>query len=163
MKNHLYHKPLSAIVLISALVITGCSRGKISVEIEKRDIELVIRSSISWAADKNLSLLYSAIADDPDYLEVHPNARVVKGIDEFRKSEEFWMDPRFRAVRYEISDLKISISRSGSVAWWFCMLDDINEWDGKPASWENARWTGVLEKRNGKWVIVQMHFSFASQ
>ena len=163
MKNQSYHKPVSAILFISALIFTGCSREKVNADIEKRNIELVIRSSISWAADKNLSLLYSAIADDPDYLEVHPNARVVKGIDEFRKSEEFWMDPRFRAVRYEISDLKISISRSGSVAWWFCMLDDINEWDGKPASWENTRWTGVLEKRNGKWVIVQMHFSFASQ
>jgi hypothetical protein len=26
----------------------------------------------------------------------------------------------------------------------------------------NTRWTGVLEKREGKWLIVQMHFSFAS-
>jgi len=25
----------------------------------------------------------------------------------------------------------------------------------------NTRWTGVLEKRKEKWVIVQMHFSFA--
>jgi len=49
------------------------------------------------------------------------------------------------------------------VAWWYCMLDDINEWDGQPASWENTRWTGVLEKREGKWVIVQMHFSFAKE
>jgi hypothetical protein len=28
--------------------------------------------------------------------------------------------------------------------------------------WKDTRWTGVLEKRNGKWLIVQMHFSFAS-
>jgi hypothetical protein len=30
------------------------------------------------------------------------------------------------------------------------------------ASWENTRWTGVVEKRDGRWVIVQQHFSFAS-
>jgi hypothetical protein len=34
-------------------------------------------------------------------------------------------------------------------------------WDGQPANWENTRWTGVLEKRGGRWVIVQQHFSFA--
>jgi hypothetical protein len=31
-----------------------------------------------------------------------------------------------------------------------------------PANWENTRWTGVLEKRDGRWVIIQQHFSFAS-
>ena len=41
------------------------------------------------------------------------------------------------------------------------MLDDMNEWKGQPANWENTRWTGVTEKRDGKWVIVQQHFSFA--
>jgi len=25
-----------------------------------------------------------------------------------------------------------------------------------------CRWTGVVEKRDGRWVIVQQHFSFAS-
>jgi len=27
---------------------------------------------------------------------------------------------------------------------------------------ENGRWTGVIEKRDGRWVVVQQHFSFAS-
>jgi hypothetical protein len=34
---------------------------------------------------------------------------------------------------------------------------------GKPASWENVRWAGVVEKRDGRWVIVQQHFSFAAK
>jgi len=38
----------------------------------------------------------------------------------------------------------------------------INEWKGQPASRENARWTGVLERRDGRWVLVQQRFSFAS-
>jgi len=126
-------------------------------------VEKAIRNSIGWAKNKDLNLLYSVIADDPDYLEVAPNARVVKGIQEFRKAEKFWMSPDFRAIRYEIRDLKIDFSRSGEVAWFFCVLDDINEWKGQPANWENTRWTGTLEKRDHQWVIVQMHFSFASK
>lgn len=50
-------------------------------------------------------------------------------------------------------------SRSGDVAWFFRMLDDVNEWKGQPASWIDTRWTGVLEKREGRWRMVQMHFS----
>lgn len=154
------HLAVTGTVIFSVLL-SSCSCGeKINPDVERSNIETAIRSSIGWAADKNLPLLYSVIASDSNYLEVHPGGRVVYGIDEFRKGEKVWMDPRFRAVRYEIRDLKINISGSGSVAWWFCILDDISEWEGQPASWENTRWTGVLEKRNGKWVIVQMHFSF---
>ena len=34
--------------------------------------------------------------------------------------------------------------------------------DGQPGCWQDTRWTGVLEKRDGRWVIMQMHFSFAA-
>lgn len=40
--------------------------------------------------------------------------------------------------------------------------DDLCEWDGKPGGWKDTRWTGVLEKRGGKWLIMQMHFSSAA-
>jgi ketosteroid isomerase-like protein len=130
---------------------------------EKTAIEKIIKNSIGWAQRKDTALLYSIIANDPDYFEVDPGNRVVRGIKDFRKAEKFWLDPRFKAVSCEIWDLKISLSGNGTVAWYYCMLNDINEWDGQPASWMNTRWTGVLEKREGKWVIVQMHFSFAKE
>ena len=126
-------------------------------------VEKTINGSIGWAKDKNLTWLYNVIANDSSFLEVHPDDRVIKGFKEFRKAEEFWMSPDFRAIRYEIRDLRITISQSGDAAWWFCILDDINEWKGEPANWENTRWTGVLEKREGKWTIVQQHFSFAQK
>jgi len=129
---------------------------------EKNAIEKTIRNSIEWAQRKDTALLYSIFANDPDYIEVDPGNRVVRGIKDFRKAEKFWLDPRFKAVKCDIWDLKISLSHEGTTAWFFCMLNDINEWDGQPANWENTRWTGVLEKRGGKWVIVQMHFSFAN-
>jgi ketosteroid isomerase-like protein len=108
-------------------------------------------------------LLHSVIANDSLYLEVDPEPRIVRGFTDFRKAEKSWMSSDFQAVRYEIRDLQVNFSNSGDVAWWFCMLDDINTWKGETTSWENTRWTGVMEKRNGKWVIVQQHFSFASK
>ena len=133
---------------------------------EKADLEEVkyaIYGTISWAQTKDFNMSNKIIANDPEYLEVDPDTSVVRGFKEFKKREAFFADPRFKAVRYEIRDLKINFSKSHETAWWYAILDDINEWNGKPANWLNTRWTGVLEKRDGKWVIVQMHFSFAKK
>jgi len=147
------------------IIISGCVSKENTIELQKKKllVEKTIRASIGWAKNKDINLLYRVIANDSTFLEIDPEDRIVRGFDEFRKAEDFWMDPDFKAVRYEIRDLEITISQSGDAAWWFCMLDDINEWKGEPASWENTRWTGVLEKRKGNWVIVQQHFSFANK
>lgn len=134
-----------------------------NIQQEKQLVEKVIHGSIGWAKNKDINLLYSIIANDTSFLEVHPDEKVVKGFEDFKKAERFWMNPDFKAISYEIKDLNINFSNSGDVAWFFCILNDINEWKEQPANWENTRWTGVLEKRNGKWVIVQQHFSFASE
>ena len=130
---------------------------------ELKQVEKAIHACIGWAKTKDFGLLYGVIANDADFLEVHPDGKVVRGFEEFKKAEAFWGSPDFKAVRYEIRDLKINLSRSGDVAWFSAILDDINEWKGRPANWEDTRWTGVLEKRDGRWVMVQQHFSFAEK
>ena len=132
-----------------------------TVEQEKQAIEYTIRNSIAWAKDKNFDLLYNTIANDNNYLEIHPEDKVVKGFSEFKQAEEFWKSEHFKAVGYKIDDLHITLSKNLDVAWWYCRLDDINEWKGQSCSWMNARWTGVLEKRDDRWQIMQMHFSYA--
>lgn len=154
------------ILFVSLIIITHrCTLPSERMEINKSNeialIEKAIHGAIGWAKNKDFKLLYSIIANDSNYLEVDPTPGLIRGFDEFRKNEAFWGNPDFKAIRYEIRDLKIQISQSGTVAWWYCILDDINEWKGQPANWENTRWTGVTEKRNGKWVIVQQHFSFS--
>lgn len=142
------------------MTLTTCAPSEsLDREVELAAVERAINGAIGWAQTKDLDLLYSIIANDSSYLEVHPEDAVVKGFAEFRRMEEFWMNPEFRAIRYEITDLQITLAQSGTVAWFFCMLDDVNEWQGQPASWLNTRWTGVLEKRDERWVMVQMHFS----
>jgi hypothetical protein len=88
---------------------------------------------------------------------------VIRGFNEFKQNESFWGNPGFKAIKYDIRDLTIHFSQDADVAWFYCILDDINEWKSQPAEWMNIRWTGVLEKRKEKWVIVQMHFSFAKE
>lgn len=152
-----------ALILIIIGIVSIFTKETVMLDKEKelKAVETVIRNSIGWAKNKDIDLLYNTIANDSNYTEIQPGNRVVRGFEEFKGGEDFWMHEDFKAVRFDIWDMRINFSEDGTVAWWFCMLDDINEWKGQPANWENTRWTGVLEKRNGKWVICQMHFSFA--
>ncbi len=71
------------------------------------------------------------------------------------------MSPKFKATRLDVRELKINVSPAGDTAWYSAILDDVYEWDGKTGGWFDTRWTGVLVKTKGKWVIVQQHYSFA--
>jgi len=126
-------------------------------------VEQTVRDSIGWALTKDRALLERIIAHDADLFIFHPDSKsTVVGWDAFAKNVSFWMDPRFKATSFDVRALRVTFARSGDVCWFSAMLEDLAEWDGKPTGWKDTRWTGVLEKRAGTWVIVQMHFSFAS-
>lgn len=158
-------KSLFCSMLLLAIII-GVSTCGTSTDIatEKAAIEGVVHASIGWAKEKDKELLYRCFAQNEDLFYFSPaNAGTITGFEAFQElTEGFFMQEAFKAIRYEIKDLRINLSRGGDVAWYSATLDDINEWNGQPASWFNVRWTGVLEKREGNWVIVQMHFSSAT-
>jgi ketosteroid isomerase-like protein len=141
--------------------VSGMSKGK--QPDEKSVIAEVIRNSILWALTKDVAMQQDTMAHDEDILIIWTGStHITSGWKEHEKSFETWMDPRFKAVRTEVRDLAIHVSRSGDVAWYSAMLDDVVSWDGKVGRFgEGLRWTGVLEKRDGRWVIVQMHASLA--
>lgn len=155
------------IVLFSVfiLLVFSCGEGTqpVNRDIEIQEISRVIDSCIGWFKTKDFELSFSTVAQDSNFLEVHPENVVVRGFDQFKKNSEIFKRAEFQYVRHEIRDLAVNLSRSGDTAWFYCILNDINTWDGRSENWENARWTGVLEKRDGRWVIVQQHFSFASE
>ncbi len=131
---------------------------------ELKVIERVISNSIGWALEKDLDLLYSCIARDENFFIFNPDPSVIAGFAAFSDmAETVFMNEAFKATGFEIRDLRINLSQSGEVAWYSCYLDDFGEWDGRNTSWINCRWTGVLEKRDGNWVIAQMHFSFPQE
>jgi ketosteroid isomerase-like protein len=132
---------------------------------EKAKVAQAIHDTIEWPyPEKNQERLFAAIAQDPSFFIFHPDSKsTIVGFDSFRNLvEKVFMNPAFKATGSDIRDLRIDLSRSGDVAWFSAILDDYGESNGKPYAWMNTRWTGVLEKRQGKWLMVQMHFSFAS-
>ncbi len=136
----------------------------LQVETDRAIVQQVIHDAIGWALTKNKARLFDIMAHDDDFFIFHPDSKsTIIGFEPFRQlAERVWMSDAFKATDYAIRDLRINFSESGTVAWYAGLLDDHGEWKGKPSGWDNCRWTGVLEKRNGQWAIVQMHFSLAT-
>ncbi len=69
---------------------------------------------------------------------------------------------QFEGLEYykaDIRDLEINVSDSGKVAWYFHKLDAEIKSRGTITRWEGARFTGVLQKINSRWVMAQTHVS----
>jgi ketosteroid isomerase-like protein len=151
-------------LLAAALATGGGSAGEPvpARQGEEAEVARVVHDSIRWALTKDRELQESTMAHDDDLFIVWiDEGSMVSGWDEYVKLFDTWMDPRFKATVTEVKDLRVHVSRAGNVAWYSAMLDDLGEWDGKPRGARNIRWTGVLEKRAGRWVTVQMHGSVA--
>jgi len=130
--------------------------------LENEAISQAVHDVIGWALTKDFDLLFSVVAQDEGFLIFHPDSSsTIIGFEAFKDfAERSWKNPSFKATRFEVKEMRIGLSESGTVAWYSCFLDDFGEWDGREVGWSDVRWTGVLEKRGSKWVIVQMHFSF---
>ena len=130
---------------------------------EKAEIAKAIHASIAWALTKDRALLERTMVHDGSLTIIWTHSGgSVTGWDNFSKLFKIWMDPRFKATVTDVRDLKIFVSRSGDAAWFSATLDDFGEWDGEVMGAKDIRWTGVLEKRDGRWVIVQSHGSLAA-
>jgi hypothetical protein len=138
------------------------SASNADMEKEKSIIEQTIRDSIEWPyPEKDVERLRSSLAKDPSFFIFHPDsASTIVGYAAFEELiENLFMQPDLKPLKTDIKGLRINLAESGTVAWFSCLLDDIGEFRGRRWEWLNCRWTGVLEKRAGKWLVVQMHFS----
>lgn len=153
-----------AVIILVMLVATGALAGGSDVEKEKAEVVKVIETSIKWCfPDKSRERLYGSVAQDSTYFMFHPDSKsTIRGFEHFKEfSERVFMVDECQPKGSTIKDLRVVLSRSGYVAWFSCLLDDWGEWAGTPWFWKDTRWTGVLQKIDGKWVMMQQHFSMA--
>jgi len=148
--------------LVVGLVSVVLSSGTVPAAETPGDREAVrtaVEQSIGWAVDKDFEAMFRLWADDMFHFWVFSGSTVV-GLDNFRTYAERWRDPDFRGTRFELRDLRIVFSRSGDVAWYSCTLDDCGSFKGQESCLNDVFQTGVLEKRDGRWVHVLMHGSY---
>lgn len=124
-------------------------------------VKQIIYDSLGWAFDKNYDRLFDIWANDENMLSFFLYSKsMASGIAAFKKNVEKFRTPDFKATKLEHREMKIIFSKNGDVAWFSCWIDDCGAYKGQESCVMNALKTGVLEKRDGKWVMVLCHSSY---
>jgi sugar lactone lactonase YvrE len=156
-------------LLVGILMALLCTRAfgqapsAVELEEEKAAVVKAAYTFVGWAVDdKNLDAMKASISQGEDFFMFMPDSRsTTRGYQALTDFFPFWMSPDFRAVRTEIRDVVVGFSPAVDAAWFSCLLDDCTEYKGRGSCWKDSRYSAALAKRDGRWVVVQSHFSFA--
>lgn len=149
----------TSIVLLLLLASTGRAASQGITSTDSVVVKKTIEQAIGWAIEKDFDAMFRLWADNLFIFWVFSNNMVI-GMDHYKTFAEQWRDPDFRGTRFEFKNLRIVFSHSGDVAWYSSLVDDCSSFRGKESCMKNVFTTGVLEKRDGRWVHVLMHGSY---
>lgn len=111
-----------------------------------------------WESE-NMNTFDRIIADDADMVVIGTDAaEFIVGHDAFRqaRAEQF---EAFENVEFNVLSRSLKLSDSGTVAWFTQQFDLFTVAEGNPVNLEDLRLSGVMERRDGRWRIVQLHTS----
>lgn len=136
----------------------GCQQA-VDVEAEKAAIKAVFDSYLEVLKSKDIAQyeekLWAAKAEN-----VVISSEVFVGWEEWKAYVDgLFKDESFEITDFSASDLKIRISNTGEMAWFAAFLDEAWNFKGESFAVKGNRWSGVLEKVDGKWKFVHAHFS----
>jgi len=126
---------------------------------EMSDIRTLLEQYELARENEDFSTVEMIWADDNDILLIGTESHEeLKGIDAIKKAMAKQFD-EFENTLINISDQKIGMNKTATTAWFYEMLDYNFIYQGEDMVFEGIRFTGVLEKRDGKWKLVQGHLS----
>jgi len=149
------------LLLIPVFFILSACQEKECVDLnaEKERVELVLEKYIIANEDQKIELAEEIWADDEEIVAFGTNSdEKLVGWKAIKNIIQKQFDA-FSNTYISVEDQKININKSGNTAWFSELVSYNFIYDSIPLSYEGVRFTGVLEKRDGKWVIVQSHMS----
>ena len=141
-----------------ALVMSGGTQ-EVDIEAEKAKVKSVVDQFEQFWETEDMDLLARIMAHDADMVNYGSDAAEhFVGWEALKESVEKML-PSLENTKITVKDQVIKVHPSGNVAW----FSEVWDWnlvvEGKPVHSGDQRLTGVLEKRNGSWVLVQFHNS----
>ncbi len=150
----------SILVSFSLTFLISCtSETQFDMEAERTEVMQVLDNFNKAHEDRDLNLLLNCFSDKPDIL--------ILGTDE----DELWVDKvsmgesqkrayeTFNTVKLSVRDKILRMYKNGGQAWFYMKVNWYVESGGDQFTFDGIRTTGVLEKENGQWKIVQIHTS----
>ena len=148
------------ILVVTLLFFIACSENtQLDMESERAEVLKVLDNFNQAHETRDLELLLTCFSDKPDI--------IILGTDE----NELWVDKNsmgesqkrayetFNTVKLSVRDKMLKMCGSGAQAWFYMKVNWYVESEGKQFTFSGIRTTGVLEKENDLWHIVQLHTS----
>ena len=149
---------IASLAILFLVQMTACTTD-IDHATETAAITAVIDDHIGWFANKDFDLLFNTMTNGTDlFMFQLDTASTIRGFDQFQEYSVRWQNPDVHYARHDTRDLQITLSPQGGAAWFATVLTDCAVVRGSGRCF-TSRWTGVLEKRDGRWLFVQEHFS----
>jgi hypothetical protein len=145
-------------LVVALLAVSACAK-KVDLEAEEAQVQSVLAQVVQANESEDMALMAKITAQDEDIVQFGSayDHRFV-GWEAFKEA----MEKQFAGVekmKVSVRDQVITVHDSGSVAWFSEIMDLDFLMQDKPVSIKGLRYTGVMEKRDGDWVIVQGHLS----
>jgi ketosteroid isomerase-like protein len=163
MKNLYMILPLALILCF----MVGCQQSKevaeelaVDVEAEKLEVQNILNQYLSALKNKNIKTLAEIFPQDNEIVMFDGNdSRRFIGWDAIktRYQEHF---NSYEKIDVQVRDLIIKIHSSGEISWLTCVFDWDYLFKGRQGATKGLRASWVLRKKNDKWEVVQVHFSF---
>ena len=160
-------KRLLIITVVFLLVFSSCTKNKSSVAVdikaERAKIEAVLEQYVVANEGQDLGLIHKIwagkesivmIGTDSDERLVGWNMIMSATENQFKEFEETYI---------AVSDQKIFVNETGNTAWFNELMNYNFVYQGEAKSFSGMRFTGVLEKLNGEWCLVQGHLSIPAE
>ena len=153
-------KKIFLLLLTVFILLPACrQRECIDLNIEKEEIALVLEKYVIANEDQRIDLVEEIWADDENIVAIGTSSdEILAGWKAIKRTIQKQFDT-FSNTYISLTNQKINVNNTGNTAWFSAILNYNFIRDTIPMSYEGIRSTGVLEKRGGKWVIVQSHMS----
>lgn len=146
-------------LLLVVLLCTSCQQ-EVDVQAETIAVKTVMENYFIAVKEKSMEKL-AEVAGDPEVTFVTPMSGENYYSWEAYKAhvEQYFGDETFKFNNYVIKDHKVRISPLGDAAWCSTLIAEEYEFHGSQI-FSDLECTAVLEKREDKWKIALMHYSY---
>lgn len=129
----------------------------LATEVDK--VEMVLERYVIASEKQDLDLIHNIWAPDSSIIVIGTeNTERLTGWSQIQEA----FGKQFASIEQpylSVHDQVIGINQTGNTAWFSEVLNYSYISEGKPVNLEGVRFTGVLEKRDSTWLIVQSHLS----
>ena len=120
--------------------------------------DVLTRFGRMWE-DEDMETFEEIIAHDPEMVVIGTDtSEYIVGYEPFKKARKQQFES-FENIEFNVQERAVQLAETGTVAWFTEVYDVFLMAQDQPVSLDDIRVSGVMEKRDGAWVIVHLHTS----